>query len=224
MGTDWLEADKRYDDPEHRGHKKLQLIKAFLSARLIDANINNQSINIINIGSGTARETLDLFEQFKFESEPSFSAYLIDTDKPSIDVINERVKNYTKHNIYTYNLDAGISNTYIENNIPKADIVIIVAMFSNLSDEDTKNTIFFLKQICKTGAYVFSTKNIEFDYLGNPISHDPVPDTLKLFEDAGFVNKECISGIFGHSTILIHEYLGEEESLVPDQKFFTFVE
>jgi hypothetical protein len=119
-------------------------------------------------------------------------------------------------NVTVRAVDAGNSTAYA-GAVP-ADLVIMIGIFGNISDDDVRRTIMTAPQLCRTGATLLWSRATSPDD-GNSLVRSVLPA-------AGFVEldyREFDSGEEERAALGSARYDGPPQPLITGQQLFTFV-
>jgi hypothetical protein len=109
--------------------------------------------------------------------------------------------------------DAGNTDSYV-GAVP-ADLVILVGIFGNISDEDLERTIYAAPQFCRPGATLVWSRGRD---------HSDLNDAVRTwFVEAGFTELDYATRDTGRRPALgAMRYDGELQPLIPGRQLFTF--
>jgi hypothetical protein len=112
-------------------------------------------------------------------------------------------------------VDAGTSDAYLD--LPPADLVLLVGIFGNISDEDLERTITASAALCAPGAALLWSR-------GRGGSLTDRNDAVRgWFREAGFTELDYATSDRGHRPALgLVRYDGPPEAVQPGQRWFTF--
>jgi hypothetical protein len=110
--------------------------------------------------------------------------------------------------------DAGWTDAYADA-VP-ADLVLLVGIFGNITDDDVHETVRSTPQLCAAGATVVWSRS--------RATRD-INDVIRgWFAEAGFADVDyAISDGEGLTAVGVARYTGEPQPLVPGRRMFTFV-
>ena len=110
-------------------------------------------------------------------------------------------------------MDAGDSDAYI-GAVP-ADLVLLVGIMGNISDQDVQTLITATPQFCRPGAHVVWSRGRD--------RNDINDNARAWFADAGFTELDYAALETGSRPALgLTSYGGERVDLEPGQRLFTF--
>lgn len=109
--------------------------------------------------------------------------------------------------------DASVART-LEGAVP-SDIVLLSGVFGNISDEDVKNTIHHLPELCSAGATVVWTRG--------RWAPDLTPDIRRWFRDAEFEELSFDSIPGTTASVGTNRFAGPPRRFHPGTKLFTFL-
>lgn len=111
-------------------------------------------------------------------------------------------------------IDAGSTTAYA-GAVP-ADLVLLVGIFGNISDDDVKRTIDAAPQLCRPGATLLWSRGRK--------DGDLNPQVRRWFADAGFAELDYLTLDRGnHPAVGAMRYDGPPRPLVREARLFTFV-
>jgi hypothetical protein len=194
-----------YEDKTSTPYKRTLIVKKLI----VDYLINKNNITILSICAGQGRDVLTSLNADTY-------AYLIDIDKKCIDYAQSYVNNNNIHNVSIIKADASLISTYVDNNIPKADLILICGVFGHLSLEDISITAQSLKQLIKTGGSVIWTRH-KFD-------NDITKEVREAFELAGYKEETFISPKEEPFSIGMHKLIENAIEPIYDLKMFDYIE
>lgn len=195
----------------------------------IEQNTNDKII--LNIASSCARETINILKHRDPENilehvqyKEKIEVHALDMDAEMLALINCRIKKYNIPDFYTHLCSGGISNSYIWNKIPRADIVILGEVFTWMSLTDIEDTIKFLPQICNPGASIIWTKDLSSDFYGKPPTEKVEQYIRKFLKENNFLENFFLSEKEKKLSIGRYTYKGKIQDLIPDKIIFQYVE
>lgn len=194
-----------YEDKKSSPYKRTLMVKKLI----VDYLINKNNITILSICAGQGRDILTSLNE-------DTSAYLIDVDKECVDYAQSYVNKNDLNNVFVIEADASLISTYIDNNVPKADLILICGVFGHLSLEDINLTAQSLKQLIKPDGSVIWSRN-KFD---KDITEE-VRDSFKLagYEEEAFISPE--KELF---SIGMHKLIEDTIEPIYDLKMFDYIE
>ena len=193
-----------YEDETSTPYKRTLIVKKLIA----DYLINKNNITILSICAGQGRDVLTSLNA-------DTCAYLIDVDKECVDYAQSYVNKNDLYNVFVIEADASLISTYIDNNIPKADLILICGVFGHLSLEDINITAQSLKQLIKPNGSVIWTRH-KFD-------NDITKEVRDLFELAGYQEEAFISPKEEPFSIGMYKLIQDTIEPIYDLKMFDYI-
>ena len=194
-----------YEDETSTPYKRTLIVKKLIS----DYLINKNNITILSICAGQGRDVLTSLNE-------DTHAYLIDIDKDCIEYAQSYINKNDLHNVFVIEADASLISTYIDNNIPKADLILICGVFGHLSLKDINLTIKSLKQLIKPEGSVIWTKH-KFD-------NDITKEIRNAFDLTGYKEETFISPKEEIFSVGMHKLINDTTKPIYDLKMFDYIE
>lgn len=205
---DYEEWHKAYDDPNSSLSWRLGIVQQAIE-RFMDQHPG--PIRVLSSCSGDGR---DLLEVLAGRTDADrVSATLIELHPPLADQARASAAETTA-NVEVRTEDAGTTDSY-KDAVP-ADLVILVGIFGNISDEDIERLITTTPQFCGQRATVIWTRGRD--------PEDRNDFVRATFRSAGFTEIDYVTNDIGSlPAIGVAQYEGEPELLVEGQRLFTFL-
>ena len=111
--------------------------------------------------------------------------------------------------------DAGVSDAY--HDLVPAEVVLLVGIFGNVSDEDLQRAVAASRQLCASGATLIWSRGRGGDLT------DRNDDVRRWFRDAGFTEVDYVTLDRGSKPAIgVSRYDGAPVLLDPGRRWFTF--
>ncbi len=200
----WHEA---YDDPTSGLSWRLRTVQ-----RLIEQALDSTTgpRRVLSSCAGDGRDVLQVLA--RRADAARVTATLLEIHPALV----ERARNLATHtdaHVTVRLVDAGNSDAY-RDSIP-ADLVLLVGIFGNISDDDLRTTIATAPQFCRPGGTVLWSRGRDRADLNDEVR--------MRFRDAGFAELDYHALDTGSRPALgAVKYQGDPQPLIPGQHLFTF--
>lgn len=201
----WLLA---YDDPTSDLSWRLRQVQAYVREALDAAST---PIRILSACAGDGRDVLKVLRER--DDIDRASVTLIELHPAIAQQARRAALDSGLANVVVRTADAGNTDAYV-GAVP-ADLVLLMGIFGNISDDDLRRTIQVAPQLCAPGATVLWSRGRD---------HSDRNDVVRAwFHDAGFNELDYRERNAGTCPALgAMRYDGEPAALVPGQPLFTF--
>jgi len=208
---DYLKWHEAYDDPASDLSWRLRQVQAYIRSAL--DQMDRQG-TVLSLCAGDGRDVLQVLAERDDSSRIQITLLELHP------VLAQRARDFAAAsglaNVTVRTGDAGNSTAYA-GAVP-ADLVIMIGIFGNISDDDVRRTIMTAPQLCRPGATLLWSRATSPDD-GNSLVHSTLPA-------AGFVEldyREFDSGEEERAALGSARYDGPPQSLITGQQLFTFV-
>ena len=208
---DYLKWHEAYDDPASDLSWRLRQVQAYIRSAL--DQMDGQG-TVLSLCAGDGRDVLQVLAQRDDSSRIQITLLELHP------VLAQRARDFAAAsglaNVTVRTGDAGNSTAYA-GAVP-ADLVIMIGIFGNISDDDVRRTIMTAPQLCRPGAALLWSRATSPDD-GNSLVRSTLPA-------AGFVEldyREFDSGEEERAALGSARYDGPPQSLITGQQLFTFV-
>jgi Methyltransferase domain len=208
---DYLKWHDAYDDPTSDLSWRLRQVQAYIRSAL--DQIRGQA-KVLSLCAGDGRDVLQVLAERHDSSR--IKTTLIELHPVLAQQAREFAAKAGLAEVTVRTVDAGNTAAYADA-VP-ADLVIMIGIFGNISDDDVRRTIMTAPQLCRPGATLLWSRATSPDD-GNSLVHSTLPA-------AGFVEldyREFDSGEEERAALGSARYDGPPQSLITGQQLFTFV-
>jgi hypothetical protein len=206
---DYVEWHKAYEDPASALSWRLRTVQGYI-ADALDARTG--PVRILSLCAGEGRDVIDLLTQRSDAAR--VHATLVEVHPGIAGSARARAESAGLSGIEVRTADAGLTNS-LEGAVP-ADIVLLVGIFGNISDDDIEQTIAVSPQFCNAGATVVWSRGREASDRNDAIR--------AWFAAHGFAEIDYATLDAAYRPALgAFRFEGQAQPLVPDRKFFTFL-
>ena len=209
---DYLTWHDAYDDPGSDLSWRLRQVQAYIHQALDHLQ---GPVTVISLCAGDGRDVLQVL------ANRDDSARVRTTLIELHPVLAQRARTSAAEagliGVTVRSEDAGNTTAYV-GSIP-ADLVIMVGIFGNISDEDVRRTIQTAPQLCRPGATLLWSRSTN--------GSDQNASVRAWLADAGFAEldyREFAQGGGERAALGSARYDGPLQPLVPGRHVFTFLE
>lgn len=200
----WHEA---YDDPISDLSWRLRTVQ-----RLIEQALDSTTgpLRVLSSCAGDGRDVLEVLA--RRADGARVTATLLEIHPALVERARDLAAGAAAH-VTVRLIDAGNSDAY-RDSIP-ADLVLLIGIFGNISDDDLRTTIATAPQFCRPGATLLWSRGRDRGDLNDEVR--------MLFQDAGFAELDYQTLDTGsRPAVGAVKYQGDPQPLIPDQHLFTF--
>jgi hypothetical protein len=208
---DYLKWHEAYDDPASDLSWRLRQVQAYIRSAL--DQMDGQG-TVLSLCAGDGRDVLQVL------AERDDSSRIQTTLLELHPVLAQRGQEFAAAsgltNVTVRTVDAGHSAAYA-GAVP-ADLVIMIGIFGNISDDDVRRTIMTAPQLCRPGATLLWSRATSPDDANSLVR--------QLLPAAGFVEldyRECDSGEEERAALGSARYDGPPQPLITGRQVFTFL-
>lgn len=205
----WLEWHRPYDDPTSSLSRRLATVQRLLR-EAIDARPG--AIRLISMCAGQGRDVIPVLAQHPRRDD--VTALLVELDPRNADAARAAARLAGLNRLTVLCDDASLTQNYVS--VVPADIVLACGIFGNITDDDIKNTVEHLPQLCAEGATVLWTR-------GRRPDNDLTPQIRKWFAESGFEELAFEALPDTRHSVGAHRLATPPPPLNPTLKLFTFV-
>jgi hypothetical protein len=206
---DYLKWHEAYDDPASNLSWRLRQVQAYIRSALDKMHGEG---TVLSLCAGDGRDVLQVLAERDDSSR--IQTTLIELHP----ILAQRAREFAAAsglpNVTVRTVDAGNSRAYA-GAVP-ADLVIMIGIFGNISDDDVRRTIMTAPQLCRPGAMLLWSRATSD---ANSLVRGGLPP-------AGFVEldyREFDQGKGERAALGSARYDGPPQPLITGQQLFTFV-
>ena len=211
MGTlrDYEEWHHAYDDPGSGLSWRLRTVQDYLHAALDE---RPSPLRVLSVCSGDGRDLVGVLAER--DDAERVTATLLELHPTIAQHARERADNAGLEGIEVRTVDAGCTDSY-RGAVP-ADVVLLVGIFGNISDQDLERTIRAAPALCAPGAALLWSRGRD---------QDDRNDLVRAwFAEVGFVEVDYATREQGSRPALgSMRYAGPPVALEPGRRLFTFL-
>jgi Putative methyltransferase len=207
---DYLKWHEAYDDPSSDLSWRLRQVQAYIRSALDE--MDGQG-TVLSLCAGDGRDVLQVL------AERDDSARIQATLLELHPVLAQRAREFAAAsglaNVTVRTVDAGNSTAYA-GAVP-ADLVIMIGILGNISDDDVRRTIMTAPQLCRHGATLLWSRATSADDANSLVR--------KLLPAARFAEldyRDFDSGEEERAALGSARYDGPPQPLITGQQLFTF--
>lgn len=161
---DWQKWHAPYDDASSPLSRRLAIVQQYISSWL-DERVGEE----VTIVSSCAEEGRDVLGVLAARSDSArVRVTLIESDSRNASVARDAARAACLDRILVLEADAGELSTY--GSAVPADLVVMVGVFGNISDDDVRKTVFALPRLCAAHAKVIWSRSASLT--GQRIEHE----------------------------------------------------
>jgi hypothetical protein len=208
---DYLKWHEAYDDPSSDLSWRLHQVQAYIRSALDQMDGEG---TVLSLCAGDGRDVLEVL------AERDDSARIQTTLLELHPVLAQRGREFAAAsglaNVTVRTVDAGNSTAYADA-IP-ADLVIMIGIFGNISDDDVRRTIMTAPQLCRPGATLLWSRATGPDDANSLVR--------QLLPTAGFVEldyREFDLDEKERAALGSARYAGPPQPLITGRQVFTFL-
>jgi hypothetical protein len=211
---DYLAWHEQYDDPGSSLSRRLALVREVLRAEL-DARPG--PVRVVSLCAGDGRDILGVLAER--EDAARVSVTLVEV-LPELVERTRRAAAAVAADVEVVAADAGCSGTYVGLDTVPADVVLLVGVLGNISDDDVAATVAAMPRLCASGATVLWSRGRSL-----APADDFVTPVRTAFSAAGFaeVGIHSFDVEDDHTALGVVRYDGLPVPLGPSETWFTFV-
>ncbi|HET9060755.1 MAG TPA: hypothetical protein VFN61_12605 [Acidimicrobiales bacterium] len=207
---DYVEWHKDYDDPASDLSWRLRMVQGYIARALAETS---GPVRVVSLCSGDGRDILGVLSQ-----RPGDLARVAVTLVEINPALAGRARSAAQALEITHcevrELDAGVTSS-LAGAVP-ADIVLLVGIFGNISNEDLERTVKYAPQLCNPGATVVWSRARQ--------DGDVNDQVRQWFAEAGFAEVAYEAPDFGSKPAVgVCVYEGPAVTLSEGGRLFTFV-
>jgi hypothetical protein len=208
---DYLAWHEHYDDPASALSWRLGRVQAYLSDAL---DQRPGRVRVLSSCAGDGRDVLGVLAH-RADAE-RVSATLLEIDPQLAARARDAARAAGLSGVQVRSVDAGTTDAYV-GAVP-ADVVVMVGIFGNISDEDIRRTVLACPQLCAERATVIWSRGIDAGDRNDAIrawfAEAGGRELDYAFYDEGDGSGPALGAV---------RYDGAPQRLVPGAKLFTFL-
>jgi hypothetical protein len=206
---DYEEWHRRYDDPDSGLSWRLRTVQTHLRT-VLDARPG--PLRVLSLCSGDGRDVLEVLSAR--DDRERVSTTLVELHPALARAAQDRAASAGLGLVDVRTSDAARPDGYAD--VLPVDLLLLVGIFGNISDEDVEATIRAAPQLCSTGATVLWSRGRHREDLNDQVR--------AWFADAGFTELDYATLESPDRPALgVVRFDGEPQPLVPGQQLFTFL-
>lgn len=200
---------QHYDDPESGLSWRLRTVQGYLREAL---DTRPGPIRVLSLCAGDGRDVLDVLTER--DDRDRVSATLVELHPQIAEAARERAVAARLPRVHVRTADAARPDHYADA-VP-ADVVLLVGIFGNISEQDIQATVRAAPQLCTSGATLLWSRGR---------NRGDLNDTIRgWFAEAGFAELDYATHDSDSRPALgAMRYRGQAEPLVAGQQLFTFI-
>jgi 2-keto-3-deoxy-L-rhamnonate aldolase RhmA len=207
--TYWQQWHAAYADESSPLSHRLRLVRNHVGQWLDERP--EQNLTVVSACAGQGHDILGVLGGR--EDAHRVRATLLELDPVNAAAARAVVEREGLPNVTVIEADAGRLSSYA-GAVP-ADLVLMVGVFGNITDDDVHRTVSSLPQLCAAGATVIWTRTRE--------APDLTPTLRTWLHDTGFVEEAFHAPDGVHFTVGVHRLTAEPRPLDEAGLMFTFV-
>ena len=202
---------KDYDNPCSGLSWRLSMVRRYISGVL---NTRDGPLQVLSVCAGDGRDIIGVLAERPDAAR--VHATLLEVHPGIAQSARRRATALdTVGQIDVRTVDAGASDAYRD--LPPADLVLLIGIFGNISDEDLQRTITASAGLCAHGAALLWSRG-----RGGTL-HDRNDAVRAWFKATGFTELAYATSDRGHRPALgLVRYDGPQRPVEPGQRWFTF--
>ncbi len=204
---DWPEWHRAYDDPDSALSKRLHIVTGMIRNHLDQAAPG--PIRVLSLCAGEGRDLAAAAHGHRRATD--LAGALVEYDHTLVEraAANLRAAGL---DLEVRKADAGVTENFRD--VLPVDLLLLVGIFGNISDDDVHNTINAVPNLCRPGATILWTRHRR--------EPDLTPKIREWFDAIGCRPIEFVSEGIGRFAVG-SEFLVERADLPPTpEKLFTF--
>lgn len=201
----WL---NNYAKPDSPLSWRLRQVQAWLGQEL---DVRTGPLTVVSVCAGDGRDLVDVLAG-RVDAD-RVRGVLVELHPAIAEQARDRARAAGLTNIEVRTADAADTNSYL-GAVP-ADVVLLVGVLGNISQEDLTRTIAATPQFCRRGTMLVWSRGRDRDDVNDQVRSQ--------FQDAGFAELDYAElNRESKSALGAVRYQGPPVELVPNQRLFTF--
>lgn len=147
---DWLQWHADYEDPQSELSQRLRTVQRHITAWL-DAR-PDPALRVISVCAGQGRDLIEVLQQRPADAD-RVTATLLEWDSRNVAYAQASATGLRR--LTVVQADAGDWASYAA--LGRADLLMLVGIFGNITDEDIARTVASIPQLCRPDATVIWT-------------------------------------------------------------------
>lgn len=201
-----------YDDPDSGLSWRLSVVRHYISAALDE---RDGPVEVLSVCAGDGRDIIGVLAERPDAARVHVTLLELHPE------LCERVRRNAaaaglSERVDVRTVDAGSSDSYV--GLARANLVLLVGIFGNITEDDLQRTIAASAALCAEGAAVVWSRGRG----GGLVDRNDV--VRAWFRDAGFTELDYATSERGPRPALgLMRYDGPSRPLQPGQRWFTFI-
>jgi hypothetical protein len=206
----WYDWHRPYEDATSDLSHRLEVVQRDIEDWL-DSRPEGD-LTIVSLCAGQGRDVLGILRS-RPRDAGRLRAWLVETDERNVRDARATLKELPPARVEIWQRDAGADQTYRD--LPKADLLLLVGIFGNVSDEDVHRTIQAAPLYCNPGARVVWSRG-----RGEP---DLTPSIRQWFSESGFIELRFDIWEGSNASVGYHVLTNPVPTVDPAWPIFTFL-
>lgn len=207
---DYREWHRQYDDPDSSLSWRLETVRGFIRQAL---DATEGPVRVLSLCAGDGRDVLGVLTGR--EDAARVAVTLIELDPDLAAAARERAE---AAGVAAEVRAADAGTTDAAAGAVPADVLLLVGIFGNISDDDIRATIAAAPSLCAPGAHVLWTRGTTVD------GHDLTPTVREWFTECGFAEIDfAVHDGEGHPSVGFARLEAEPTPFEPGRRLFTFL-
>lgn len=207
MTRDWQEWHRAYDDPTSSLSQRLRVVTAMVRTHLDEAPAG--PIRVLSLCAGEGRDIADASRGHHRAGD--LSGLLLEHDPALAERATANVRS-AADGLQVRRTDAGITENFCD--MEPVDLLLLVGIFGNISDDDVRETITAVPAMCRSGATILWTRHRR--------EPDLTPLIREWFDAVGCRSRAFVSEVPGRFTVGSETLATPGDAPVIPPVLFTF--
>ncbi len=207
MTRDWQEWHRAYDDPTSSLSQRLRVVTAMVRTHLDEAPAG--PIRVLSLCAGEGRDIADASRGHHRAGD--LSGLLLEHDPALAERATANVRS-AADGLQVRRTDAGNTENFCD--MEPVDLLLLVGIFGNISDDDVRETITAVPAMCRSGATILWTRHRR--------EPDLTPLIREWFDAVGCRSRAFVSEVPGRFTVGAEILATPGDASVIPPVLFTF--
>ena len=207
---DWYTWHAPYDQPGSALRRRLNIVQGHIRSWLRDNQ--RAPVRVVSACAVQGRDLLEVLADVP--GSEGVRVRMVELDRTIAAVAERAARTAGLDGVEVVCGDAGRIDAYL-GAVP-ADLVMLCGVFGNISDDDVRQTINLLPQLCGPAAVVIWTRSRRHP--------DLTPTIRSWFSRNRFVERSFDAPSDALFSVGVHQFVGKPESPVPGSQLFRFVD